>query len=72
MGEFLASCGALTQSTFLRTHQNNGARKFGRPAAFQAIEISPATAQGWVIQGKWIEFSALFDGTFTVVNSRNN
>lgn len=51
MGEFLASCGALTQSTILRTHQNNGARKFGRPAAFQAIKISPATAQGWVIKG---------------------
>ena len=86
---------------------NNGAKKFGRPAAFQAIKTSPGLEDLWQLHyaldagdgnnapedlianpqkeldptsfgavlgdhGNWIKVSAQRDGTFTVVNSRNN
>jgi hypothetical protein len=86
---------------------DNGAKKFGRPAAFEAIKTSPGFEDLWQLhyamdagdgnnsseslianpqrepdpaafglvlgdQGKWIKVSAKRDGTFTVVNSRNN
>ena len=86
---------------------NNGAKKFGRPGAFQAIKTSPGLEDLWQLhyamdagdgnntsenlianpqkepdpacfgavlgdQGKWIKVSAQSDGTFTVLNSRNN
>jgi hypothetical protein len=86
---------------------NNGATKFGRPDAFQAIRTSPGLEDLWQLhyalgagngnntseemianpqresdpkrfgmvvgdEGKWIKVSARRDGTFTVLNTRNN